>query len=175
MPSSLTRKVRLERGPWRKRLSSDPRKRAQQVRGDMPTAERVAGSRKDLEDTLEKLNARCLKMEHHFQCQQCAEDGLPNQGILDAGHIYPKGQFPGGKFLYENLIPQCRYHNELHIGQPHFLFDFYQEKHGPEALEKLHQKVLAMPRRMSIEWLVEQIAEREQAISALECHLAAMV
>lgn len=170
----LLRHKQLERRPWHKRLSKDRARRVRQLCGQI-SAPPKEGSQRDLENRLERLNACCLKMEHSYQCSQCAADGIPNQGILDAGHIYPKGKYPGGKFLYENLIPQCRFHNELHISKPEILFTFYQDKLGEDALIKLHERVLSMPRRMSVEWLESEIEKREIQIAELECHISAMV
>ena len=87
---------------------------------------------------------------------------------LDAGHIYPKGKFPGGKFLYPNLAAQCRRHNLLHVRRPECMFLWYQARHSPEALEALHALVLAQPRRQSIEWLERAIKECEEAIAVME-------
>jgi hypothetical protein len=133
------------------------------------------GSRRWLEKKLESLNAQFVKMRDGYECVQCRTDGVRTDTILDAGHIYPKGLFPGGKLLVENLVAQCRHHNTVHIGRPELLMCWYEESHGEGSLEKLHEQVLAMPRRMTTEWLIEQIAERERMIDELENHLAAMV
>jgi hypothetical protein len=126
------------------------------------------GSRKDLEDRLASSLAKRVKMEAGYQCEQCRYDGAPTVPPLDAGHIYPKGKFPGGKFLYANLASQCRAHNLRHIDRPEFMFVWYQRVHGPEALESLHALVLAQPRRQSIEWLKRVIEESEGAIAEME-------
>jgi hypothetical protein len=164
----------LKRTPFRKKLSSNHARRLRQLRGII-SAPPKEGSRRDLEKKLESLNAKFVKMRDGFECCQCRADGVPTNGFLDAGHIYPKGDFPGGKYLVENILSQCRAHNLRHINHPEFLFSFYQNEHGPDALIALHEKVLAMPRRMSMEWLKAEIAEREIQIAELECHLSAMV
>jgi 5-methylcytosine-specific restriction endonuclease McrA len=160
----LRRKGSLKRAAWHTR-----RRRAMLAK---PPRE---GSQRFYEKRLESLNARYVKMRDSFECVQCRADGVMTETVLDAGHIYPKGLFPGGKFLVENLVAQCRKHNTIHIDRPDFLMLWYQREHGPDALIALHEKVLAMPRKMSAEWLQEQIAEREKQIEELDCHLAAMV
>lgn len=132
------------------------------------TAKPQEGSRRDLEQRLESSRAKEAKMRDGYQCRQCRFDGAPTQGLLDAGHIYPKGKFPGGKFLIENIVGQCRRHNQLHIRQPAFMFTWYQSECGPEVLEKLHALVLSMPRKQSLEWLRAQIQESESAIKEME-------
>lgn len=166
------KRTRLNR--MSKKVARDRVARLRRLVGDI-TAPAKEGSRKDLEDKLERLNAKYVKMRDGYQCQQCAADNVPTEAPLDAGHIYPKGLYPGGKFLVENILAQCRQHNLLHINRPELLMTFYQQLHGEDALIALHEKVLAMPRKMSTDWLQEQIAEREQQIAELECHLSAMV
>lgn len=127
-----------------------------------------AGSWKDLEQTLESLLAKRVKMRDGFQCRQCRYDGAPTRGLLDAGHIYPKGKFPGGKFLIENIVAQCRDCNTRHIHRPERMFLWYEAEQGEGSLEKLHALVLAQPRRQSIEWLRARIEESEAAIKEME-------
>lgn len=124
---------------------------------------------------LECANARYVKLRDGYRCRQWGDAKIKCEGPLDAGHVYPKGRFPGGKYLPENLIAQCRAHNNAHIGEPSILFDWYEEANGEGALEVLHRRVLSMPRRMSLEWLKEQLAERTRQIEELECHFEAMV
>lgn len=126
------------------------------------------GSWKDLADTLESLLAKRVKMRDGQQCRQCRFDGAPTRGLLDAGHIYPKGKFPGGKFLVENLVAQCRAHNTRHISRPEFMFLWFEAEHGEGSLPRLHALVLAQPRRQSIGWLAERIKECEEAIAEME-------
>jgi hypothetical protein len=132
------------------------------------TAKPKEGSRRDLEHRLESLLAKRVKMRDGYQCRQCAFDGAPTMGLLDAGHIYPKGKFPGGKFLVENIVAQCRAHNTRHIDRPEFMFLWYEAEHGEGSLARLHAEVLAMPRKMSIEWLTQAIWECEEAIAEME-------
>lgn len=132
------------------------------------TAKPQTGSRRDLEQRLASSRAKEVKMRDGYQCRQCRFDGAHTQGILDAGHIYPKGKFPGGKFLATNIVCQCRRHNEIHISRPEMMFTWYQREHGAEALERLHAIVLAQPRRQSIEWLRAEIEASEAAIREME-------
>jgi 5-methylcytosine-specific restriction endonuclease McrA len=164
----------LKRSPWKKKLSSDRTRRVRQLRGEISGPPKE-GSRRWYEKRLESLNAKYVKMRDGYECVQCRTDGARTDTILDAGHIYPKGDFPGGKFLTENLVAQCRTHNLRHINHPEILMSWYQRERGEDALIALHEKVLEMPRKMSIEWMVEQIAEREKQLAELEVHLAAMV
>jgi hypothetical protein len=143
-------------------MRRDPAKR-------LGTARPRKGSRRELEKQLESLNARYVKLRDGQECVQCKADGQPTRGLLDAGHLYPKGTqgFKAGKYLVENLFAQCRYHNQIHISQPAYFVDWFIETHGFEALEALHARCTSdwRPER---EWLLEQIEERERQIEELE-------
>ncbi len=132
------------------------------------TAKPKEGSRRDLEQKLESLLAKRVKMRDGQQCVQCRFDGAPTTPPLDAGHIYPKGKFPGGKFLVENIVAQCRDHNTKHIGRPEYMMLWYEAEMGDGARERLHGLVLAQPRRQSLEWLRAKIQECEEAIAEME-------
>lgn len=156
----------LSRTPFQtKPRSTRPKRNYKKALGTKKPDE---GSRRDLEQRLASSLAKRVKMEAGHQCEQCRFDGAPTVPPLDAGHIYPKGKFPGGKFLYSNLAAQCRRHNLLHIRRPEFMFVWYQQAHSPKALEQLHALVLSMPHKMSLEWLREQIAACEEAIAEME-------
>lgn len=132
------------------------------------TAKPQAGSRRDLEQRLSSLLAQRAKMRDGQRCSQCTFDGAPTRGLLDAGHIYPKGKFPGGKFLESNLVAQCRNHNTIHISRPEMMLTWYQKEHSPEALEALHALVLSMPRKMPLDWLRAEIEASEAAIDEMQ-------
>jgi hypothetical protein len=132
------------------------------------TAKPKEGTWKWYADKLESLLAQRAKMRDGYQCRQCCFDGAPTQGQLDAGHIYPKGKFPGGKYLIENIVAQCRDHNTKHIGRPEYMMLWYDAEHGDGARERLHKLVLAQPRRQSIEWLKQAIEESEAAIKEMQ-------
>jgi hypothetical protein len=166
----LVRRKRIKRSVvGLSRVPFDSTSRAQVARRKVVgTAKPKPGSRRDLEQKLGSLLAKRVKMRDGFRCRQCAFDGAPTQGLLDAGHIYPKGKFPGGKFLESNVVAQCRTHNTRHIARPEFMLTWYQAEHGPEALEALHALVLSMPRKMTVEWLAQAIEECEEAIADME-------
>jgi hypothetical protein len=132
------------------------------------TARPKEGTWKWYADKLESLLAKRVKMRDGYRCRQCAFDGAPTQGLLDAGHIYPKGKFPGGKYLVENIVAQCRDHNTKHISRPEYMMLWYETEHGEGSRERLHALVLAQPRRQSVEWLTAQIVECERAIAGME-------
>jgi hypothetical protein len=131
------------------------------------------GSRRALRDELDTVDAQIVKPRDEYWCVQCRTDGVPNQGILDAGHLYPKGKFPGGRFLLENLFAQCRFHNQLHIGSPMVFMTWYQETYSPEQLQALHKEVLKPA--PSLETMVRLLAEREHLLSEMRAHMGAMV
>jgi hypothetical protein len=133
-------------------------------------------SKRALAAKLESLNARYVKLRDGMECVQCKADGRPTRGILDAGHLYPKGTqgFKAGKYLVENLFAQCRYHNTVHIKQPVFFLDWYIAENGFDALEALHRRCVS-DWRPNVEWLRGQIEERERQIAELETHYSAMV
>lgn len=160
---------RGDKGLARTPFKSDPPKRPKRNYSKrLGSKKPEPGSWKDLADTLESLLAKRVKMRDGFQCVQCRFDGAPTRGLLDAGHIYPKGKYPGGKYLIENLAAQCREHNTRHIARPEFMFLWYEAEHGPGSLERLHALVLAQPRRQSVEWMRSKIQECEEAIAELE-------
>lgn len=172
--SPLHRHKQLARKSFKKRLPKDRIARLRRLAGQIGAPPKE-GSRKWLEKRLESLNAKFVKMRDGYQCLQCASENELTEPPLDAGHIYPKGLYPSGKFLTENLVAQCRRHNLLHINRPELLMTFYQQQHGEDALTRLHEKVLAMPRRMENDWLESEIKQREIQISEMECYLSAMV
>jgi hypothetical protein len=131
------------------------------------TAKPREGGKRDLEKRLESLNARFVKLRDEQRCVQCLEDGVPNQGVLDAGHLYPKSVFRATRLRLEVLFSQCRYHNLLHCRRPEYFLQWFQRKHGEEALERLHELAVS-DWRPDREWLVEQIAARERAIADME-------
>lgn len=134
------------------------------------------GSLRALKATLESLNARYVKLRDGQECNQCRADGRPTRDILDAGHLYPKGEqgFKAGHYLVENLFAQCRHHNTVHIDRPAYFIDWYVSVHGWDALDALHARCTS-DWRPDREWLLEQIAERERQIAELETHYEAMV
>lgn len=177
MSSTLTRKpmkrgARLRRTPFQsQRPAPMPRNYGglkRDARKALGTAKPKEGSQRDLEQKLESLLAKRVKMRDGYQCCQCRFDSAPTVGLLDAGHIYPKGKFPSGKFLVENVVGQCRRHNQIHIGRPEFMFIWYEAENGEGSLSKLHALVLAQPRRQSNEWLTRAIEECEEAIADME-------
>lgn len=168
-----TRNVPLARGESRPgrglfQSKSEGKRPKRNYAKRLGTKKPEAGSWKDLADKLESLLAQRVKMRDGQQCVQCRFDGAPTVPPLDAGHIYPKGKFPGGKFLVENIVAQCREHNTRHIRRPECMMTWYQCELGEEALEKLHALVLAQPRRQSVEWLQARIEECEKAIAEME-------
>jgi hypothetical protein len=162
---SLSRKSRLARAPFRCDNYGGLKRRVAKRLG---TAKPREGSRRDLERRLESLLAKRVKMRDSWQLRQCSFDGVPTQGPVDAGHIYPKGKFPSGKFLVENIVAQCRTHNTRHISRPEFMFLWFEAEHGKGSLEKLHALVLSMPRKMTVEWLASEIEKSERAIADME-------
>lgn len=150
-------------------IPRDPAKR-------LGTAKPRAGSKRELEKKLENLNARYVKLRDGQECVQCKADGRPTRGILDAGHLYPKGEqgFKAGKYLVENLFAQCRYHNNVHIDQPNYFMDWFIQAHSFEALDALHARCTS-DWRPDADWLREQIEERERQVAELEAHYEATV
>jgi hypothetical protein len=165
--SRLGREAAIRRGP--KGLRRSPAKR-------LGKAKPREGSLRELKARLETLNARYVKLRDGMRCVQCKADGVPNQGILDAGHLYPKGkqEFKAGHYLVENLFAQCRHHNTVHIDRPEYFLLWFQKEHGAERLEEIHALAVS-DWRPDREWLTEQIAERERQIAELEAHYEAMV
>lgn len=132
------------------------------------TAKPREGSRRDLEKKLECLLARHVKVRDGFRCRQYGDPKIQCRGPLDAGHVYPKGRFPGGKFLASNIQAQCRAHNTAHVSRPEIMFTHYEESNGPGSLERLHAEVLAAPRKQPVEWLQSEIERIEAATKELE-------
>jgi hypothetical protein len=158
-------KSRLARAPFRCDNYGGLKRRVAKRLG---TAKPREGSRRDLEQRLMSSRAKEVKMRDGYRCCQCSFDGVPTQGPVDAGHIYPKGKFPSGKFLVENIVAQCRTHNTRHISRPEFMFLWFEAEHGKGSLEKLHALVLSMPRKMTVEWLASEIEKSERAIADME-------
>jgi hypothetical protein len=131
------------------------------------------GSKRAVRDELDSVDAQIVKPRDGYWCVQCRTDGVPNQGILDAGHLYPKGKFPGGRFLLENLFAQCRFHNQLHIGSPMVFMTWYQETYSPEQLQALHKEVLKPA--PSLETMVQLLAEREEMLSSMRLLASASI
>lgn len=48
------------------------------------------------------------------------------------------------------------------------MFLWFEAEHGEGSLTKLHNLVLAQPRRQSVEWLTQTIEECEEAIAEME-------
>lgn len=138
------------------------------------TAKPREGSKRELMAKLENLNARYVKLRDGMECVQCKADGQPTRDILDAGHVYPKGKFPAGKFLVENIHAQCRTHNMIHIEQPVFYLDWFIAANSFDALDALHRRCVS-DWRPDRTWLLEQIEERETQIAEFEAHYSAMV
>lgn len=132
------------------------------------------GSRRALLKELESLTAKFVKLRDSHQCQQCLFDGVASEGVIDAGHLYPKGKFPATKFDVDNIFAQCRAHNMLHIRQETYMFTWYLETHDQAELEALHARAVS-GKRLTDDDLRELIAERTRQIEELECHYAAMV
>jgi hypothetical protein len=150
--------------------------RKQMARGKRPkrnyakrlgTAKPRPGSLRELKATLETLNARYVKLRDGQQCGQCAADGVPNQGILDAGHLYPKSVFRATKFRVEAIYAQCRFHNMLHCSRPEYFLMWFQKEHGQERLEDVHALAVS-DWRPDREWVLSEIALRESQIEELE-------
>jgi hypothetical protein len=131
------------------------------------------GSRRALRDELDTVDAQIVKPRDEYWCVQCRTDGVPNQGILDAGHLYPKAKFPGGRFLLENIFCQCRFHNTLHIGSPAVMMTWYQDTYSPERLQALHEAVLRPA--LTREELTILLPERMKMLDEIRAHVGAMV
>lgn len=173
MPDSLKRSAPMPRRkqPMSRGASAIRRSRERirrSVAKRLGTKKPEPGSWKDLADKLESLLAKRVKMRDGYQCVQCRFDNAPTVPPLDAGHIYPKGKYPGGKYLSENIVAQCRVHNSRHIARPEFMFLWYEAEHGEGSLAALHALVLAQPRRQSAERLESKIKECEEAIAEME-------
>lgn len=162
----MQRRSYIKRTPFER--NGEPKRPKRNYAKRLGTKKPEEGSRRDLEKQLESLLAKRVKMRDGYQCRQCRYDNASTVPPLDAGHIYPKGKFPGGKFLVENIVAQCRRHNTIHISRPEFMLTWYQNEYSPEALEELHALVLAQPRGQSIEWLQARIKECEEAISEMQ-------
>lgn len=167
----MLRHKRLKRGPMKRgtkglhaRKSADQKVRTLRRRRSLASSVPRVDSRRDYERSLGRLNPQIVKIRDGFECRQCLLDGVRRSEILDSGHLYPRSSFPAGRFLLENLMTQCRFHNLLHMRQPAFMFNAYLLTHTQEELEALHARCTGpSPTTEQLgQWVVERTALLEQ-------------
>lgn len=158
------RRAEIQRRDTAKRRQH--RQRLREARAERPPTYR------QLDKQLHSLDAVVVKMRDGHVCQQGLMDGVICEGIVDAGHLFPRSVLPYFKHDLRNIYAQCRYHNELHIGQPAFMATWFQRRFGEEAFEALHAEAVAATRPTRDD-LLRMIAEREEQIAEFQLMMVA--
>jgi hypothetical protein len=131
------------------------------------------GSRRALRDELDSLMARFVKLRDGHQCQQCLADGVPSFTVIDAGHLYPKADYPAARWDTLNVFGQCRYHNLLHIGAPAWFMQWFLDVHGQAAKDALLLR--ATGPALTLQKMQDRAVELKRMVEELEWLAAASV
>jgi hypothetical protein len=148
-------------------------KRPRRNYGGIRTTAPRPGSLRELRKRAGSLVAQAAKMRDGHQCRQCLDEGRPSSGVIDAGHLYPKGTFKGTAYSLDNVFGQCRYHNQLHIAQPAYFFDWYLRHHTQEQLDELHARAVGpTPSREQLQTIIAELTVR---VEEMRCHQDSLV
>lgn len=167
---TLARHTRMGRGKGLRSGDTAARKRH---RARLAAARAQRGpTYRELEKELNGLTATAVKLRDGHRCLQCWDDGVELCDVIDAGHIYPRSEFPYFKFEPDNIVGQCRLHNKLHIRRPDVMLCWYQQHFSEEALAALHERAVNATRPTRDD-LLRMIDERKAEIATYELTRAA--